>query len=216
MIKLSVIIAGWRPDGVKKAIENLKKQTYRDFDIILVNDGNPELREFGSKLAAGDDRIHFIDNHTRCHWYGAVSRNMGVMMSFMYVRDKHRDIDNEFIIFCDDDVEFSPNLLAEIADAHENNPEAVMIAPEITEIRGKVNKEYVHRRKTRFSPQNIDLNGLAFHRKTFIDNGLLDATNRHKITYDWELIKKIVKNNGEDKLIFTENNSYLVFHHKRR
>jgi GT2 family glycosyltransferase len=216
MIKITVIIAGWRPDGVKQAINDLDKQTFKDFDVILVNDGNPDLRSVALDLTRGRENYHFVDNYTRCHYYGAISRNMAAMMAFMYQRESKRDMDNEYIVFHDDDVLFTHNLLEEMKNSHERNPKSVLIIPGITEIRGKINTNYRHKRATIIAPQNIDLNGLAFQREVFIKNGCLDANPRYKISYDYELIKKIYEQYGDEHVEFTKNDSRLIFYHKRR
>jgi len=214
-MKLTVIIAGFRTAGVKEAINDLDRQTDQDLEVIIVNDGQEELRAQRPELIKGRPNYHFIDNHTRCHYYGAISRNMAVLMAFMYIREHLRDESAEYVMFHDDDVEFSPTLIEDIKNKYKENNKLAMICPGITEIRGKINKDYVHRRKTRITPQNVDLNGMAFHKKTFIKYGCLPASPRFKITYDWELIKSIYEGEGKDCVNFTEN-SHLIFNHKRR
>jgi len=214
-LRLTVIIALWRPELLEQKFKNLDEQTYKHFDVIIVNDGKQEIRDLVPNAIKDRPNYFFIDNHTRCHYYGAISRNMAVCMAFMrYKRD--RSTDDEFVVMSDDDVLFSPDLFQEMADAHERNPQAKMILPQLTEIRGKINKDYRHIRKTTLKPQNVDLNGLAFNRLTMMNNGLLNASPRHKITYDWELIKKIYEQVGDTGVEFTKNDSRLIFYHKRR
>jgi len=74
----SVIIAAWNIEGTLAAIESLEKQTFKDWELIIVNDNSPTIREHFQNKDLGEDR-YFCDMGKRRHWFGAYSRNCGVM-----------------------------------------------------------------------------------------------------------------------------------------
>ncbi len=65
MPTVSVIIPTYnRPDLVKKAIQSVLAQTYKDFEIIVVDDGVEKRAEEAVKSFA-DQRIRYIDKRDR-------------------------------------------------------------------------------------------------------------------------------------------------------
>lgn len=98
---VSVIIPTYkRPDTLDRAIRSVLNQTYKNIDIYVVDDNNPDT----------DGRIHTIEkmkefeNNPRVHYIkqprnmnGSVARNTGAWAS-----------KGEYIAFLDDDDEFLP------------------------------------------------------------------------------------------------------------
>jgi len=221
-LQLTVIIAGYRIDGVRKSIEDLEKQTANGkFDVIIVNDGQQELREEVPKLIAGKPNYHFIDSWTRNHYYGGVSRNMAAMMAFMYRKQEYRDEENEFLLYHDDDVLFeSPDFIQKAMDRYEGLSDeerklTVLMPPEFIEFRGKIDPEYRHKIHVVVFPNNIDLNGVLYKRKDFINVGCFPCGRRFRVSYDIELIKKLLGLHSEKGVKFVKGNT-LIFYHKKR
>jgi glycosyltransferase involved in cell wall biosynthesis len=84
MTKFSVIIPTRnRVDFLKEAVASVISQNYRDFEVLIINDGSEPVAEFS------DNRVRIIDNNQN----GAVAaRNLGIAQA-----------DGRYIAFLDDD-----------------------------------------------------------------------------------------------------------------
>jgi intein/homing endonuclease len=100
-MKLTVITAVHnRIDGLKKVIECLRKQTYHDFEHIIVDDCSEEIDYNGLvKLCEKNPRTHFVRLGFRSHFYGCFARVIGTVLSFCYIHHSKRDIENEWACF---------------------------------------------------------------------------------------------------------------------
>ena len=189
-MRLAVIIAGFRPNGVKQTIEDLDNQTYKDFDVILVNDNSESLRSVWHELMGKRKNYHWIDIGSRLGYYGAFSRNMGVMASFHYLPERIVKKDDDlWVTFHDDDNRWLPNHIEKFVESHEKNPEVTMIGCDV-ELRSKINPKYKHNLNNTLAGQNTDLGAWFYKKELFEKYGYFPAGLRYKITYDWELIKK--------------------------
>lgn len=96
---VSVIITTYKrePDMVKRAIDSVINQTYRNTQIIVVDDSphNYDLRKQVKELVLSYERIVYIENSSNKG--AAVSRNIGIMES-----------QGEYLAFLDDDDEWLP------------------------------------------------------------------------------------------------------------
>src|SRR3989339_353521 len=98
MLKVSVIVPTCnRPHLIKRTIDSILKQTFQDFEIIVVVDGVKERAEEAVK-SFGDSRIKYIQHETNKG--GGAARNTGIKAS-----------QGEYIAFLDDDDEWLPNKL---------------------------------------------------------------------------------------------------------
>jgi glycosyltransferase involved in cell wall biosynthesis len=126
-MNLTIVTAAWRAENLPKIIESIENQTVKGFEHLIINDNNPEVRNVFKDLCDGKHR-HWIDIGVRTHFFGAIARNIGVMSAFSYVHHSKRNIENEWIIFLDDDNLWKPNHLQTIVETLEQNPDATMIA----------------------------------------------------------------------------------------
>lgn len=105
-MKFSIITPTFkRKDLLKRAVESLLKQTYQDWEMIIVNDSptDKQYHEFSSSI--NDARIHYhINDFNRGVNY---SRNFGL---------NKISADSKWIIFLDDDDYFSPDALQTFHD----------------------------------------------------------------------------------------------------
>ena len=218
-MKIAIITAGWRRSGVENVIKNLDKQTYKDWtEHIIVNDNSKEVREFFQENNFWDDnpKRFCIDAHIRGGYYGAHARSTGAIMAFHHMPERVRKADQDlWICFWDDDNEFYPDFFERMMKAHEAHPEAVLLGADI-EIIGKINKDYKHVMRTKIYPQNCDLGCFLYKKEMFDKYGYFPASLRYKITYDWEMIKKIVEGEGHDKVYIDHDKPGLIFYHKER
>lgn len=73
MISILVPTMGTRENELKRLIESLKKQTYNDFEVVIVSQGNHDMVE---KCFEGVD---FYYKHIKSNTKGAsVARNIGL------------------------------------------------------------------------------------------------------------------------------------------
>lgn len=107
--KVSVIIPTFKTAKyLSKCIDSVLKQTFQDFEIILVSDGPKEDDDICDRYAKKDKRISVLKN-IRKGLGGA--RNAGIQ--------KAKGI---FILFVDSDDTISPKMIEKMVYAMENNP----------------------------------------------------------------------------------------------
>jgi len=99
MPKISIVIPVYnQAKTIKKTLKSIFQQTFKDFEVIVVNDGSTDailavLRPFQTKI-----RLFSQDNKG-----ASVARNFGFSKS-----------NGEYIIFCDSDVVMKPNMLKDM------------------------------------------------------------------------------------------------------
>ena len=102
-----------RADNIEKAIDSVLNQTYKDFEIIVVddNDENTVYRQDMIKTMqkyANNSKVKYIKHKNNKN--GAAARNTGI-----------KEAKGDFITFLDDDDYFMPKRLEILVDALENN-----------------------------------------------------------------------------------------------
>ena len=100
--KVSVIIPSFnRYSHLLNAIESIQNQTYKNFEIIVVNDGSTEDDYHSNELRKLSKVIH-IDRNNTPEWGGSrpAVRNFGIS-----------EAEGDFIAFLDDDDIWFPNKL---------------------------------------------------------------------------------------------------------
>lgn len=102
---VSVIIPTFkRPDTLARAVNSVLKQTYKNIEIIVVDDNNPDsegriLTEEVMNEFADNDRVRYIKHEKNKN--GSAARNTGFRNSY-----------GEYIAFFDDDDVFLPRKIA--------------------------------------------------------------------------------------------------------
>lgn len=101
-----------RADKLVRAVQSVQSQTYRDWEMIIVNDSpnDESYAPFASSI--NDPRIHYHINHT----------NSGVNFSRNKALDKASS-HSDWTIFLDDDDYFAPDALQTFHDLILNHPE---------------------------------------------------------------------------------------------
>ena len=111
MPKVSVVISTHnRREMLKRAIDSVLKQTFQDFEIIVVDDGNEPAEEVAKSFS--DARIRYV-RHEIPHRGAPAARNTGI-----------RSSQGEFVAFLDDDDEWLPLKLQLQVKALDENQEA--------------------------------------------------------------------------------------------
>ncbi len=112
-LMISIVIPIYnQADHLPNLLNSLERQTYDNYEIIVVNDGSTDgiiavmekfKRIFGNKL-----------NYLEQKKQGSnIARNNGAKLA-----------KGEYLIFCDADIEMTPIMLAEMLNALKNNPQA--------------------------------------------------------------------------------------------
>jgi glycosyltransferase involved in cell wall biosynthesis len=111
---VSIIIPTYnRPEYLKKAIMSVLSQTYRNFEIIIVDDAS-EANNKKVITSFDNDRIYHIENNKQ---RGApFSRNKGI-----------KQANGKFIAFLDDDDEWEPTKLEKQIKEFENNDVGLVV-----------------------------------------------------------------------------------------
>ncbi len=106
LLRCSVVIPTWqRPDLLRDTLHSIVRQTYRNFEVIVVSDGeDATLHSLASELEPGYPLRWFFNPNNMGQ---AGARNTGA-----------REASGEILLFLDDDVEADPELIARHLDLH--------------------------------------------------------------------------------------------------
>ncbi len=215
MFNLTIVTACWNASNLQKVIKSIDNQTFKDWQHIMVNDAHPDVRDVFKDLCDSDKRHpkrHWVDLGVRTHYYGGLARNVGAMIAFSYIHHSKRDIENEWVVFHDDDNKWYPNHLQSMIDTAEANPEARMIASDM-EMVGRTDKEFKARKKCALKHGGCDLGQFMYKTSLFRDYGYFFPHPRRKHKFDWELISKISKGE-EDKIAYTKLATFIMTNKK--
>lgn len=125
MPRVSVVIPTFnRPDLIGRAIRSVLAQTYADFEIIVVDDGDKVSVE-EAVAGVGDKRIRYIKNSPPKQGGGA-TRNVGI-----------REAKGEYVAFLDDDDEWLPTKLEKQMRALLSGPSEVGFCATAVRINGE-------------------------------------------------------------------------------
>ena len=213
---ITIITAAWRLDGVKKVIESVDNQTYKNWQHIIINDNSPELREWYKKEGYRhfeNEKRHWVDLGIHTGWFGGIVRNIGAMMAFCQFQPKRRDMDNEWICFLDDDNLWYSNHLETMVKGHKLTPEATLIGVDM-EKRGCGNRKYSKLIRCTIASNQCDLGNFLYNRKLFERYGYFMPRRERLITWDYELIEKMAKGEGEDKIIIVHEPTFIYYSRK--
>ena len=126
MPKISVIVAVYKmPEFLPRCIDGILGQTFRDLELILVDDGSPDhCGEICDAYAAKDSRVHVIHK-----------KNEGVCIARNTALDwVYANSDSEWIFFHDNDDWIHPETLERLYQAtQEQNTKIAICGYEMTE-----------------------------------------------------------------------------------
>lgn len=215
-MRITIVTAGFRVEGVQKIIECVDNQTYKDWQHIIVNDNSQELREWYQKEGYkhfDNGKRYWVDMYIRTHWFGAIARNIGVMIAFSYFAIRRRNFNDEWICFLDDDNLWLPEHLETLVAGHNEKPEATLIGVDM-EMRGCQDKNYRKIVKCSIKANHCDLGSFLYNRKLFDKYGHFQPRPERTITFDFELIQKMAQGEGEDKVHFVHKPTFIFNYRK--
>ena len=127
MISLLVPTLGKREEELKRLFDSLKRQTYKDFEVIIVSQGN---HEFVESCVANYD---FKYKHIKSDTLGlSVARNIGLNF-----------IKGDIVMLSDDDAWYPSDALERVVKFFSETPEADILLTQIYDpIKGIYYKDY--------------------------------------------------------------------------
>ena len=109
-IKLSVVIVAFRSKGIlEQCIESLKRQTYKDFEVVLVDNGENDI---------SDSSFDGLDNYQYIKMKSNVGCSPGKNIGAYHGR-------GEIVCFIDDDGVADENFVIEHSKAYHDYPELI-------------------------------------------------------------------------------------------
>ena len=201
-----------RSKYIERAIYSILRQTYKDYEIIVVDDNDPEtedrkrLEEIMKKYE-NDSRIKYVKHDKNRN--GAVARNTGIKIA-----------KGEYITFLDDDDYFLKNRLEVLVAALEENKEysgvfsSSLVKKEKLFTKVKIASEFKDYIKETLNQISIIGTGsnMFFRAQALKDiNGFNEEFFRHQ---DFELLIRFLENGnkmlGVDEILVVKDNSSRI------
>lgn len=168
--KVSVVIPTYnRRDLVQRAIQSVLDQTYRDFEIIVIDDGSTD----GTRAAVeGRERVRYL---RQTNGGPASARNLGI-----------REAQGEFIAFLDSDDVWLPEFLTSQVDVLSRYPEVALVCAR-SSVGNKEAKDFPLRRKLITGDLYARLYDRSFVRTptVVVRKSCLDAVGCFNESYPW-------------------------------
>lgn len=134
MVKISVVISTYnRADVLPRAIESVLKQTFSDFELIIIDDGSTDrTREIVENFERKDNRVRYIYQENS----GGPSspKNTGI-----------KNAQGEYIAILDSDDEWMPEKLAKQMALFNENPNLGFVSCNSIVVDGIRKKEWVYK-----------------------------------------------------------------------
>ncbi len=189
---ISVIIPTYgHPQFLKSAIDSVIAQTFQDWELIIVDDNNPDTESRRATeniiydFVGKNDRIKYIQHEHNLN--GAIARNTGFAVA-----------KGEFIALLDSDDEYMPGRLQKCYDTLKNAPQNVAGVYTGCEFRhsGKTYNRYMDVKDGNFLVETLACTFMfctgsnIFVRKSVVDelNGFDGAFLRHQ---DYEFLVRV-------------------------
>lgn len=196
---ISIITAAVRGELLDRVLASIEKQTYKDWEWIIVNDDSNSVR-FWLKNKVLPNNAWVIDIGRNQGDYGLQARNVGIMCS-----------NHSRIVFLDDDNEWETEKYLENLVRTERKTGRTPFTN--LRIRGKKpGSTHDVIKRTMFLSNKIDLGNILYKKEFFLKYGYFD-NSKNRITFDWDFIRNLVEKEGEDSFVKVEEN--LVFWHHR-
>lgn len=192
MPKISIItVTKSRPQLLVQAIASLQAQTSRDFEWIVINDGeDPATKELISNLSL-DFLIHYNDMPSLGLGFGlCYGRNRGLVLA-----------QGEIVTYLDDDNTFKPNFVAETVAFFEARPQINYSMPVQQRRRDVIEAGVVVKRGKEFFSPSLDcsIDELIRHQQLIDSNGFTHRANAQlnwnpdlRIYIDYEFLLRCV------------------------
>ncbi|MCK4735030.1 MAG: glycosyltransferase [Methanophagales archaeon] len=178
MVKVSIIIPVYNGERyISEAIDSVLNQTYRDFEIIVIDDGSKDntsniLRMYGEKI-----RWKSQENKGP-----ASAKKIGTSMT-----------EGEYITYLDSDDMFLPDKLKQQVDYLDKHPEVGLVYSDYYQVdeKGKITKLIsCNKKNVPLIQQNyVPTSGVMCRRECFDNVGVFDESLGGD--YDWDMWLRI-------------------------
>lgn len=186
MCKVSVIIPYYNScHTILRALDSVKNQSFKDYEIIVINDGSEDESEEIVKQYISNNKEIRIKKLNQTNRGPSVARNNGIKAS-----------KGEYIAFLDSDDSFEPNKLEIQVDYMEKNKELFITSTNYIIQKGeKVTIRYKQDKKQEQA---------KFYKMLFKFFFYLSSTVIRRQVFEEGLSFRENKNYGEDHLLFLE------------
>jgi len=200
-MKISIVTAAYRSNLMPIVWESIKKQTFKNWEWIIVNDAQEEIRQWYKEFKKENPNINvwFVDIKKQKGRFGVYSRNVGAMLA-----------NYDRIIFLDDDNQWESEHLQSLVDLEKETGKVPYCWMHV--IGKQPNSNYNRIKKTGFSKQGIDLGCILWRKDLFEKYGYFRDDSQ--VTFDWNEMARVYYGHGPHNFICT-NNPSLIFYHKR-
>lgn len=185
---VSVIIPAYKvAPYIGETLQSVFAQTFTDYEVIVINDGSPDVAEFEASLQPYRERISYIEQENR----GAASaRNRGLLAAR-----------GEFVAFLDGDDLWSPAYLKEQVEFIQSAGWDLVYADALiigdSPLAGRTFMETassngeVTARSLLNATCNVITSGVLARKQPILDSGLFDETLRN--SHDFDLWVRLAK-----------------------
>jgi len=185
---VSVLISTYnRPGFVREAVESILRQTYSNFEIILVRDGGTPVGDVAGEF--GDERLIFIDRE----------QNQGKPHSLNEAIDRAK---GKYVCYLDDDDIYYPNHIGILVEALESQDECQVAYSDLYKVNCRVmedSRRIVLSKNVEVSRDfnrmlmlqfNHALHGSLMHRRD-----LFEKTGKYNeelnVMIDWDMTRRL-------------------------
>lgn len=193
---------------IKDCLDSIKNQTFKDFEVLMMNDGSTDRSlEIIEEYAKTDERFKVVSNPNSGI---SITRNKGIRMA-----------NNPYIVFVDSDDTLNNELLDKLNDEiKENNPDLIRygvdVIGESDDRRYRFNIDSIRNISGEDAIRDWSLSGItyalpwvyAIKKDVFIDNDLFFTPGR--IHEDYLLMPFLIANSKKVSVIDYVGYNYLL------
>lgn len=139
---VAVSIVTWNSeDHIADLLKSLKKQTFKDFDIIIIDNGSKDRT---LEIAGEYEDVIVIKNSNNTGFSRA--HNKGIEMAMKFWQEK--DLSDRFVVVCNPDIVMAENCLEKLLIAICQNPLVGAAAPKLLRMETEVSDNMPENKKS--------------------------------------------------------------------
>ena len=209
-MQVSIVIPTYkRVDFLDRLLKSIEAQTFKDFEVIVVDDNSPNIKEYESIIEKYKNIFNEFKFITKEENKGAPhSRNIGI-----------KEAKYDLIALVDDDDEWLPTKLEKQVDIFKNSDEKVGLVYTWTDVMDE-NRTTIHKyrseiegnvKKEIFKECFIPSPSVMVRKKAIVEAGLFDES--FPSCQDWDMWTRIIMKGYKVKVL-KDNVSIYNKHNK--